>query len=227
MRAHAAAADDTTSPMTLVAISASFGAGGTRIGPAVADHLGVPFLDRAIPLAVAARLDLEPEEAEAFDEQAGHSRLEQLLRGFMSAGAGVPLPTPPEALTTEDFRRATEEVLRRQAATGQGVILGRAAVVVLREDPRVLRVRLDGPRERRVEQAVALGRALNREAAERAVRRTDRTHTDYARHLYGADIRDPQLYHLMIDSTVLELDACVELIASAATSRVLASGPLT
>jgi cytidylate kinase len=213
--------------MTLVAISASFGAGGTRIGPAVADRLGVPFLDRAIPLAVAARLDLEPDEAEAFDEQAGRSRLEQLLRGFMGAEPGVPLATPPEALTTEDFRRATEEVLRRQAATGQGVILGRAAVVVLRKDHRVLRVRLDGPRERRVEQAVVLGRALNRRAAERAVRRTDRTHADYARHLYGADIRDPELYHLMIDSTTLELDACVELIASAATSRVLASGPLT
>ena len=40
----------------LIALSAAYGAGGSIIGPALADRLGVPFLDRAIPLAVADRL---------------------------------------------------------------------------------------------------------------------------------------------------------------------------
>ena len=42
--------------MTLVALSASYGAGGSVIGSALAEPLGVPFIDRAIPLAVADHL---------------------------------------------------------------------------------------------------------------------------------------------------------------------------
>jgi len=44
------------SPKKLIALSASYGAGGNAIGPALAERLGVPFLDRAIPIRVAARL---------------------------------------------------------------------------------------------------------------------------------------------------------------------------
>ncbi len=40
-----------------------------------------------------------------------------------------------------------------QAATGEGVILGRGCVAVLRDDPAVLRVRLSGPADRRLTQA--------------------------------------------------------------------------
>jgi hypothetical protein len=203
-------------PVTLVALSASFGAGGSRIGPALAERLGVPFVDRAIPLAVAGRLDLPPEQAEALDEQAHGNRLAQLLRGFLGADTGVPAPVPAESFIFEDFRDATEEVLRRQAATGQGVILGRGAVVVLREHPRALRVRLDGPPERRLEQALSLDPSLDRETAQRGLRHSDRTHADYMRQLYGVDIADHRLYHLVIDSTALPVDACVELIAAAA-----------
>ena len=108
-------------------------------------------------------------------------------------------------------------MLLRQAHTGEGVILGRGSVIVLREDPRVLRVRLHGPPERRVRQAMRLSQ-VPEETARETLQRMDRTHTDFARQFYGVDIRDPALYHLMIDSTALELPACVELIANAVSS---------
>ncbi|HEY0540394.1 MAG TPA: cytidylate kinase family protein, partial [Actinoallomurus sp.] len=36
----------------VVTVSATFGAGGSVIGPAVAERLGKPFVDRAIPYTV-------------------------------------------------------------------------------------------------------------------------------------------------------------------------------
>jgi hypothetical protein len=36
---------------------------------------------------------------------------------------------------------------------------------------------------------------------------------------YGVDPEDPQLYHVRLDSTVLDLDTCVELIVAAARGR--------
>lgn len=204
--------------MTLVALSASYGAGGNVVGPALAERLGVPFVDRAIPVQVAERLEVPIEDATAHDEQAAESFLDRLLRGFVGADIGVPAPLPAEAFTSEDFRKATEEVLLNQAATGEGVILGRAGMIVLRDDPRVLRVRLDGPPERRVRQAVVIGE-VDEDTASEALAKLDRAQADYIRQFYGADIHDCTLYHLVIDSTAVDLDACVELIARAAEAR--------
>ncbi|HLI31479.1 MAG TPA: cytidylate kinase-like family protein [Solirubrobacteraceae bacterium] len=201
--------------MTVVAISASYGAGGSRIAPALARRLGVPFLDRAIPASVAAQLQVPLDEAERCDERAEAGLLARLLASFRAADAYVPAALPAEGPLAEDFQQATEEVVRRQAASGQGVILGRAAAFILREEPGVLRVRLDGPRERRVAQAMAL-EGLDRADAERRLRESDRAHGAYAQRFYGADMRDPSLYQLMIDSTALALERCVELIAIAA-----------
>jgi cytidylate kinase len=79
-------------------------------------------------------------------------------------------------------------------------------------------VRLDGPAERRLAQAVEL-EGVDRATAERHMRETDRAREAYVQQFYGADARDPALYHVVIDSTALPLDACVELIALAATAR--------
>jgi len=205
--------------MTLVALSASYGAGGSVIGPALAERLDVPFIDRAIPLAVADRLDVPYDDAAAHDEQVSTGWLQRVLSGFVGADTGAPAPLPPDTFSSEDFQRATEDVLRHQAATGEGVILGRGSIVLLREDPRALRVRLDGPPARRVEQAMHLDASLGREEAERALRNFDRTHAAYLQQFYGVDIRDSTLYHLVLDSTCLELSDCVEVIDRVARSH--------
>ncbi|MGN6253591.1 MAG: AAA family ATPase [Solirubrobacterales bacterium] len=201
--------------MKLVAISASYGAGGNVVGPALAERLGVPFLDRAIPVQVAERLEVPLADADAHDDRAGGSWLERTLRGFRATDPSVPAPLPAANFTSEDFRRATEEVLLRQAETGEGVVLGRASTIVLREDPRALRVRLDGPRERPIRQAMKLG-GIDEETATRALEHLDRTHGDYARDLYGVEIAHPANFHLLLDSTAIPLEACVDLIALAA-----------
>lgn len=203
--------------MTLVAISAAYGAAGSRIGPALAQRLGVQFVDRAIAVEVAERLDVSVDEAMAHEQPAeAPSLLQRLLTGFAGGDvSGAPAPVSADAVTTEDFHRASREALRVQAEKGEGVILGRGAVAGLRDDPRVLRVRLTGPVQRRVEQAMALGQ-LDRETAERALRRLDRAHAEYLRQYYDVDINDPGLYHLMIDATAFSDELCIELIARAA-----------
>jgi cytidylate kinase len=131
---------------------------------------------------------------------------------------GAPVPLTPELTVDEDFRRATEEVLLAQAATGRGVILGRAAAIVLRDRPEMLRARLDGPPARRATQAARLG-GIDLAEAERTAERLDRAHAVYVKRFYGLDPRDPAHYHLVLDSTAIDLDTCVELLLLAARSR--------
>ncbi|HWE08481.1 MAG TPA: cytidylate kinase-like family protein [Solirubrobacteraceae bacterium] len=200
--------------MTVVAVSAAYGAAGSHIGPALADRLGVRFVDRGIALAVAERLDIPFDDALAHDQAKDASLLQRLLSGFLGADTGAPAPLPPDVVSAEDFHQASREVLLAQAATGEGVILGRGAAAALRDDPRVLRVRLTGPVQARIEQALRLG-APDREAAERALRRLDRAHAEYLRQFYDVDVNDPGLYHLTIDATAFAPEVVVNLIEMA------------
>jgi len=197
----------------LVTISASYGAGGSQIGPALAKRLGVEFLDRAIPTRVADRLQVPIDDALAHDESIGDA-----IGRFVSSFALLPelagAMVQAGVLSGEDYRRETERLIREHA-DGGAVILGRAAAVILRDEPYALHVRLDGPPERRVENAMKL-EGLDRADAERLRKSGDRAREAYVRHFYGCDARDPSLYHLVIDSTALAASTVVEVIAAAA-----------
>jgi len=204
--------------MTLVTLSAAYGAGGSRVGPAVAERLDLPFVDRAIPTGVAERLALPLREAVARDESVGH----WLTRALLSFGQVGPVlagasPPPAELVTDDAFRAATEQVLHELAVQG-AVVLGRAGALVLGDVPGALHVRLTGPRDARIAQGAELEH-LDLEAAARHLEESDRAREAYVRHFYRCDPADAAHYHLVIDSTALALDACVALIADAALAR--------
>jgi Cytidylate kinase-like family len=204
--------------MPVVTISASYGVGGSQIGPQLAQRLGAKFVDRAIPTTVAERLAVPLSEAIAHDE-AVRSVLERVLVRFAPAAQAFSGAAPPsEMLDERSYLNVTEQVIRELAASRSAVILGRAAAVVLRDDPEALHVRLDGPRERRLHQAMRLER-VDRETAERHMRETDRARKTYVRQFYDVDAHDASLYHLILDSTAIGLETCVELIAIAAAAR--------
>src|SRR5215212_4452390 len=193
--------------MTLITLSAPYGAGGSQVGPAVAERLGVPFVDRAIPTAVAERLAVPLREAIDRDESIGG----WLTRALMTFGQVGPVlagatPVPEQALTDDAFRQATEQVLREHAAG--------AGAIVLRDERRALHVRLTGPEEARIEQGMRI-EGVDRATAERHLEETDRARQAYVNHFYRTDPRDPALYHLVIDSTAIPLDDCADLIVLA------------
>lgn len=188
------------------------------MGPRLADRLGVAFVDRAIPAAVSDRLSVSLDEALAHEEPP-HGTLTRLIAHLVPATLAVYGGTvSPELKQNDDtFRATTERVLREYASTGS-IILGRGAAVVLRDVPHATHVRLDGPPERRILQAMRL-QGVDRAAAESQMRNADLSRETYVRHWYRTDPRDPALYHLLIDSTAISLDTCIDLIALASTAR--------
>jgi hypothetical protein len=202
----------------VVTISASYGAGGVDVGPAVAERLGLPFHDRAIPFQVAGRLGVPVEEAEENDERVARG-LWRLVASLGSVpdpvGGVVPMSGVPDERA---FREQTERVLGEIAAGVGGVVLGRAAALVLHDRSDALHVRLDGPVEHRVSAVVArTGRP--REEVRRELEANDRAREAYVRHFYRVDSRSPRNYHLVLDGTAFPLDSLVELVVVAARAR--------
>src|SRR3954465_14120769 len=138
----------------LVTISAAYGAGGSRVGPALAARLGVEFLDRAIPTKVADRLHVPLDNALAHDEALGDT-IGRLASAFALLPELAGAAAQAGFYAGEDYRRETERLIREHS-DGGAVVLGRAGAVILRDHPDALHVRLDGTPERRVEQAMRL-----------------------------------------------------------------------
>ncbi|MEA2247272.1 MAG: hypothetical protein QOH46_1801 [Solirubrobacteraceae bacterium] len=206
--------------MTLVTISASYGAGGSRVGPELATRLGVPFLGRpTVPELVDAGAQT------AAEEEVGDEGLAPRAGGLLSWIASVAVSWgTPVGLTVEELlpdaarRRELELEVEAFAQGGAGVILGRGAAVVLHDDPRALHVLLDGPVEARVRQAMVI-EGIDRPTAERRLSRVDQFRHAYLKDLYGVDVREPGSFHLVLDSTAIPLGGCVEILATAAGHR--------
>ncbi len=180
---------------------------------------GLPLLDRAISSHVAAQLQVSVTEAEGgVLRRSGRDRFLSLLAplavGVLGAGTDC---APAEALPVLDeaaFFRDQAELIMRQAMQAGAVILGRGGGAAFCTEPWVLRVRLFGPTEARAAQAAGI-EDVDAATARRRLPEVDRARAQYVRRLYGADIDDPALYHLQLDSTAVPLDACAAAIVTA------------
>lgn len=205
--------------MGIVTISASYGALGSQVGPEVAETLGLPFVDRAIPASVAHKLGVSLDDAEAKDETVASGLWRvissmALVPDLSGAGPLAYSPVPDERA----FREKTEQVLHEVAGSTGGVILGRAGALVLADVLDALHVRLDGPPEARLAHAQAFAE-LDEHIDMGTLRENDAARIAYWRHFYRRDPYDCRLYHLVLDSTVLPRNTVVGLIVTAARSR--------
>jgi cytidylate kinase len=200
----------------LVTVSASYGAGGSVVAPALADRLGVPFLQRATT-SVGDIGAAEPCAERLTRDEAHLTPTHWLIACLTSAMPTGPTQSPPPTShQDENLRRHCEEGIRHLADTDAGVILGRGAAVVLGKG-RGFHVRLDGPPRLRVVQGAEI-EGVSEDEARRHLDAADRARDAYVRRLYRTDPADPRLYHLVIDSTALPLDTVTEIILSALSS---------
>ena len=204
----------------VVTISASFGAGGSVIGPAVADRLGIPFVDRAIPAAVAKDLAVPLDRALAHDQQLPSGIIRILSK---MANSIVPYGTTPVGALVETDE---EDVFRAGYGEGDpfGVRhLGRGHPRAgrrrraLRPSERPARPAARAPAGRLVRATTSRG--LTADEAAKLLDETDRARIAYVKHFYKRDPQDPKLYHLVLDTTSLPDDITIDLIAIAARSH--------
>jgi cytidylate kinase len=203
--------------MGTVTIAATYGAGGSVIAPALATRLGLTFIERAIPVSLAERIH-KPLEAALADDADDSTALGRLLNSLLgTSGLFVGVPQAPEALGAIPDIAQTEAALRRLADSGGAVILGRAGVFVLQGRPDVLHVRLDGDVEARRRAAVDR-EGIDYATAARTQERTDRARSAYVRHFYprAGAWEDARHYHVVLDSTAIPFDTCLDIIVRAA-----------
>jgi cytidylate kinase len=203
--------------MAIVTLSRQYGAGGLRVGPALAEAMGFAFVDREIVEEAARRLGIEPEAAQERDERAP-AIVEEIGLALAAASPEFGIAGVPQ-LDDRALAEATRRVIVSLADAGGYVVLGRGAQAALAGRGDACHLALVGDLADRVRRIMEWQNVDEREARARC-ERVDAERAGYLKHFYGRDIRDPLLYDSVLNTSRLGLESATELALAVARRKL-------
>jgi len=204
--------------MAVITLSRQSGSEGNLITQLLCEKLGYRYFDKNLMARLAKEIGLSA--SQVIDASAEHHR----AKGFLEKMFGnFQLPFgDPSGWTFTAQQDAREEMSVQHvrdlinAAYEQGnvVIVGRGGQITLADKPDVLHIRVIAPVETRISRWQAR-EGLTYEIAKERVKERDQAHIDYVKRFFDADITDPELYDLVINTEKLTPTAAVGLIVKA------------
>ena len=169
------------------------GSWGSQVASEIARQLGYRLVWRELINQAALRAGV-PEVALATIDELGILGLK---------------PSPNDLLA---YHRAVRQIMGELAREDNIVIVGRAGQVILQDQAGTLHVRVIAPRSLRIART-AEEKSVTLETAAGLIDRSDRSRTDYLKRYYQAQVDDPQLYDLVINTGRLSIEASAALVS--------------
>ena len=190
----------------IITISREFGSGGRTIGHQVAEALGIPFYDKELVDQVA----LESGFAPKFVEEHGEHSPSGSIFSYAFAHQGV--HGVMNGLSTADFLWNIQcSVILQLADQGPCVIVGRNADYILKDHPDVLHAFIYADKEFRAERIVRLYGESEKSPQARLNEKDKRRKVNY-QHYTGRSWGQAQNYDISLNSGVLGIDTCVDIL---------------
>ena len=176
----------------------------------MAQQLGIPFYDKELVEQVALASGFAPQFVEEHGEHApSKSRL-----SYAFSHQGV--PGVMSGMSTADFLWSIQcRVIQQLADNGPCVIVGRNADYILKDRTDCLNVFVHADLDFRSDRIVRLYGESEKSPETRLQEKDKRRQVNY-QHYTGRTWGHANNYHLCLDSGVLGIDKCVELIADLA-----------
>lgn len=191
----------------IITIGREYGSGGREIGEKVAAALHIPYYDRKIIDLAAQKTGFHADFIENEEHRITGSFLFNIATGGYPIGVGQPMGLS----LTDQVYRAECEVIRKIAAEGSCVIVGRCADYVLRDDFTCFNLFIHASFDRRCERIMA-EYSLSRDKAAESIRKTDKNRTRHYQYYTSRGWGDAQNYDMTLDSGRLGIDGCVRII---------------
>ncbi len=196
----------------VITISREFGSGGRSIGKLVAEKLGYAFYDRELVDEVAKRSGFSPEFIEESGEYASarNSLLFALVTANQYSASGMS--------TLDKLYLEQQKIIQELAAQGRCVIVGRCADFVLRDRTDCLNVFICADTESRAKRIVERYGSTEK-SAEKRLSEKDQKRRVYYKNYTGRPWGQAQNYALCLNSGILGIEACAELIVRCAQNQ--------
>lgn len=199
---------------TIITISREYGSGGHQIGRKVAEQLQIPFYDREIIEQTAKESGFTPEFVEGREERLSNSVLYNFALGTIYGISYPQKPKMSELPVTEQLFLAQRKVIEDLVSKGSCVIVGRCADYILKDYPNLLKIFLYADpviRQRRAIQEYQRPAEYIKEILAQIDKMRRIYYETYTVNRWGAK----ENYHLMLDTGLLGIDNCVDLICQA------------
>jgi cytidylate kinase len=187
----------------IVAISRQFGSGGHTIGLELAKKLDIPFYDQDIIEKIA----VETGYAEEYISEKG----EYLTNGGWLYN--ITTRSRFESNPQDRIWEVTEKVIRELAEKGPCVIVGRCADYILKDDHNLLTVYIHADDDKRSERVIHRS-GSTKVPIEKRLRDKDKMRSSFYQFYTDRTWGNANNYTISLDSGVLGIDKCVEIIAS-------------
>ncbi len=202
----------------ILTVSREFGSGGRTVGKLVAEKLGIPFYDKDLVNKVALETGFTKEYIEEAGEYAHvKSRFAFLLslaHPFTHSSSPHPSTVGASHTPPADYVWAAQSrVIRSLADQGPCVIVGRCADYILKDRKDVLHVFIHAPKEARAERIVRIYGEKPEDPFKRLDEKDKKRMVHY-NHFTGRSWGMSQNYMLSLDSEVVGIEKCAEIIAS-------------
>ena len=190
----------------IITISREFGSGGRTIGHQVAEALGIPFYDKELVEHIALESGFAPEYVEEHSEHSPGGSI------FSYAFAPHGVPGVMNGLSTADFLWNVQcNVILQIAENGPCVIVGRNADYVLKDRPDCLHAFICADMEARAERIVRLY-GESEKSPQARLNEKDKRRKVNCQHYTGRTWGQSQNYDICLNSSVLGIETCTEIL---------------
>lgn len=192
-----------------IAITRTCGSGGTYIAKKLAEDLNIDVYDRKLLRLAAEDSGINETLFAAADENTKKTLLYKVSRkiydgGFIPAESG-------NFVSDQNLFNYQAKVLKKLLDYESYICLGRAADFVLKDEPNVLKVYIDAPYQARIAREIKR-QGISYEQAVNYINKYDKYRESYYTYHTGKKWKEIENYDLCLNSAVIGLDTCVEII---------------
>ncbi len=190
----------------IITIGREFGSGGRELGKRLADILGLPCYDKEIITEVAKMQDISPEQVEHITT----SDIRRVYPTTIGGTMGAPVYYNHHAI---GVLGAQQEVIKKLAAQGDCVIVGRQADVILK-DHKPLNIFVYANKESKLKRC--LERAKSGESEKeilRQMKRIDRSRAANRRIISDDPWGKKETYHICVNTSDMDIKVLAPVLA--------------
>ncbi len=193
----------------VIAISRSYGSGGTAVGRKLAAQLGVPFYEKEVITMAADKSGLSSDYLEKLETNASKSFLYNLVSmSYSGTSMGMPHYEVPITYTAYAIQ---SEIIRELAAHGSCVIVGRCSEHVLKDDPNCVKVFIYADKEDRIAYTMDAYN-VDRKEAESKLAKIDKGRSNYYKTYTGETWGSPYDHDICVNTSQCGVDGTVDTI---------------
>lgn len=190
----------------IITVSREFGSGGRTIAKIVGGKLQLPVYDNELLTQIAQKSGFAKEYIE--------EKSENTTWGAFLSNSLSKLGSYYET-TAEDYLWSMQrEVIIKLAQKEPCVIVGRCADYILKDKADCLRIFIYSQPEKRTERIASVYGSESTESPQKRMRDKDKRRSAFYNYHTDMTWGDPHNYHLCLDSEVLGLEKCADIICS-------------